>query len=148
MTPEYLHLRFKDGGLNKFSEAQLRTVLNVCGVQSTSTWTKEELVPRFGLVGFLRGFCFKKTPWVKHLVWCYRAGRFGRFFLFFLWGFYYTVGLEDGSSLNMFEPQMIWDAWYSLDAAFGASLRHCEYEVSTLSWSNRFLWDLCQHAKM
>ena len=39
------YLRFQDAGWKKFSEAQLRTVLNVCGVQSTSTWTKEELVP-------------------------------------------------------------------------------------------------------
>ncbi|CAK9110614.1 unnamed protein product [Durusdinium trenchii] len=34
----------KKDGLFKFTEAELRTVLNVCGVQGTSTWLKEELV--------------------------------------------------------------------------------------------------------
>lgn len=46
--------KFKDGGLNKFSEAQLRTVLNVCGVQSTSTWTKDELVKKMRGMGLVQ----------------------------------------------------------------------------------------------
>jgi len=41
-------LRFKDAGLNKFSEAELRTVLNMCDVQGTSMWPKEDLVPWHG----------------------------------------------------------------------------------------------------
>ena len=41
-------LRFKDAGLNKFSEAELRTVLNICDVQGTSMWPKEDLVPWHG----------------------------------------------------------------------------------------------------
>ena len=53
-------LRLQDGGWKKFSEAQLRTVLNVCGVQSTSTWTKEELVPG-PFVFFLWRFFLEKT---------------------------------------------------------------------------------------
>lgn len=32
---------------------------------------------------FARIFSKTKTPWVKHLVWCQRAGRFGRFFFVF-----------------------------------------------------------------
>lgn len=38
--------RVKDAGLNRFSEAQLNTVLNLCGVPGTSNWPKGQLAPR------------------------------------------------------------------------------------------------------
>ncbi|CAL1128568.1 unnamed protein product [Cladocopium goreaui] len=43
--------KFKDAGLNKFSEAELRTVLNMCDVQGTSMWPKEDLVQKLRSMG-------------------------------------------------------------------------------------------------
>lgn len=43
--------KFKDAGLNKFSEAELRTVLNICDVQGTSQWPKEDLVQKLRSMG-------------------------------------------------------------------------------------------------